>query len=391
RFDSLFMVIGIIISVATLTVAHSIFEGYETVLKRTILGVNSHIYFFNPGEDNLREAEISEIQDYLQIQPEYFSSARIIMTQVMAVVDNRIEGCLLRGIEWQRADLPTLYRQYVFQGDPDLDQSGTTVIGYRLARELNVDVGDTIKLISPINSRITPLGMKPREEKFRIVGLYRSGMYEYDSKYVFLDLADAAAFTGNKDSYSMLEVRLNESAIEKADYLAWNWERFFNSDSYRFQISSWIDFNGSLFSLLKLEKWVIFIILSFLILIASFNVVSSVSTSILEKRKELGIMKAFGTPEKLLKMIFLGKIMIMSAFAVISGILLGILLSLAISRQTFFLLKADVYFLENINVRFYPESLLLIVGVALLIVFLAALIPLRRITDLGVTDILRKK
>jgi lipoprotein-releasing system permease protein len=158
---------------------------------------------------------------------------------------------------------------------------------------------------------------------------------------------------------------------------------------YKYQISSWIDFNGNLFSLLTLEKWVIFIILSFLILIASFNVVSSVATSIIEKRRELGIMKAFGASNKMMRKIFVGKTLIVSFVAVSLGQIVGVLIAKFLSWQKFFMLKGDVYFLDKINVQFSLISWLLVLGVSLLIVTLASFVPLRKISALEVTDILR--
>ncbi|MBT4333441.1 MAG: ABC transporter permease, partial [Candidatus Cloacimonetes bacterium] len=288
RFDSVFMVIGIIISVATLTVALSIFEGYETVLKETILGVNSHIYIFKSGEGNLLKHDVEEIENKLQRTEGVENTSALIISQAMAANGNRIKGAIVRGIDWEQPELPSKYKKFVLEGTWQLDAKKSAVLGYKLAKELNLKLGDTFKLVSPMNSKITPMGLKPKEESFNLVGMYRSGMYEYDSKFIFIDRNEMAEFNSMEDEYTMVEVKMKPEWIEKADYISYTWEHEFE---YKYQISSWIDFNSNLFALLKMEKWVIFIILSFLILIASFNVVSSVSTSIIEKRTELGILK----------------------------------------------------------------------------------------------------
>ena len=391
RFDSIFMVLGIIISVAVLTVAIAIFEGYENVLKKTILGVNSHIYVFKPGEENLKSEHIEQVSEFLKRQPEVESYAKIIMTQAMASYNNRVVGCLIRGIEWEIKNQPTSYKKYVFSGSYELQNSYDIVLGYRLAKKLNVGLGDTLKLISPMNSKVTPMGIKPKQQVFTVVGLYKSGMYEYDSKFTFVNLQSAAEFIAINDEYSMLEVKLKEEYIEKADYLAYKWEMMFIQEDFFYQISSWIDFNGNLFSLLKLQKWVMFIILSFLVLIASFNVVSSVSTSIIEKRKELGILKAYGASNTLLQKIFIGKTLLISFIAVTIGQILGVVISVFLSKQTFFLLKADVYFLEKINVDFNLFTWITILVVSIFIVFFASLVPLRKIAQLQITSILRNE
>ncbi|MDO9576382.1 MAG: ABC transporter permease [Candidatus Cloacimonadales bacterium] len=388
RSDSVFMVVGIIVSVATLTIAQAIFEGYETVLKETILGANSHIYVFLSSDGYLNKDNLAELDEFLTAQPEVAAISPIIITQVMASGNGKIKGALLRGINWQQENQPTLYREKVFAGTYDLSDENSTVIGSKLAQALNIKVGDKIKLISPMNSKMTPMGVKPKQQEFTVGGLYESGMYDYDSKYVFVNYATAAEFSAMEDEFSMLEVKLKPEFIEKADYLAYRWQVFLD---YQYQISSWIDFNGNLFSLLTLEKWVIFIILSFLILIASFNVVSSVSTSIIEKRQELGILKAFGASHQLLQKIFVGKTLIISVIAVSLGQILGVLIAKFLSWQKFFVLKGDVYFLDKINVQFSVLSWLLILGVSLSIVILASFIPLRKISTLEITDILRGK
>ena len=390
RFDSIFMILGIIISVATLTVALSIFEGYEKVLKRTILGVNSHIYVFKNGEDNLNNYDISEISIFLESQPEVVSSAKIIITQAMAInktmKKNRVKGCLIRGIDWNLKNPPTTYKECVFDGNYELIEKNDIVLGYRLAKELNLQIGDSLTLISPMNSKITPMGLKPKQQNFKIIGLYKSGMYEYDSKYVFLNLSEAAEFCSIPAEYSMMEIKLKDDEIERADYLAYLWTGAFG---YKYQIHSWIDFNGNLFSLLKLEKWVLFIILSFLVLIASFSVVSTVTTSIIERKRELGILKAFGASNKILKKIFVSKSLLISFFSITLGQILGLLIAVFLSKQSIFMIKGDVYFLDKINVDFNLFSWMVVLIVSLLIVFAASSIPLRKISKLEITDIIR--
>ena len=387
RFDSIFMVIGIIISVATLTIALSIFEGYETVLKNTILGVNSHIYIFKTGDGNLTNEDVEQIENELQKHDGIKSTSALIITQAMAVNKDRIKGSIVRGIDWQQQELPSKYKQYVFEGTWKLEANNSAVIGYKLAKELNLHLGDDFRLISPMNSQITPMGIKPKEKIFTLVGLYRSGMYEYDSKFIFIDRNVMVEFNSMEDEFTMVEVQLKTDWIEKADYIAYIWEQEFD---YQYQISSWVDFNSNLFALLKMEKWVIFIILSFLILIASFNVVSSVTTSIIEKRTELGILKAFGASDKILQQVFIGKTLILALLSVTSGQILGIFIAKFLSWQKFFVLKGDVYFLDKINVQFGYVNWVIILGVSMLIVFTASVIPLKNISKLNITNIIRK-
>jgi lipoprotein-releasing system permease protein len=140
-----------------------------------------------------------------------------------------------------------------------------------------------------------------------------------------------------------------------------------------------------------MEKWAVFIILSFLVLVAAFNVVSNVSTTILEKRQELGILKACGASNRLLRRIYLSKSLIVSVCSIVLGLLVGAGIGNFLEAQRFFLLKGDVYFLDTINVAFPPLNLGVTFVVSLAIVYLTALIPLRRISKLEVTAILRNE
>jgi lipoprotein-releasing system permease protein len=160
----------------------------------------------------------------------------------------------------------------------------------------------------------------------------------------------------------MFEIKLHSSQIEKADYLAYLWSMDLD---YRYQISSWIDFNENLFSLLALQKWVLFIILSFLILIASFNVVSAVSTAILDKKKDIGILFSIGASYSIMKQIFLGKVLFLSIAAIFLGLAIGFFISWLVSLQTFFMLKGDVYFLEKLTMNFSFQTVAIIFFVAL--------------------------
>lgn len=386
RFDSLYMIIGIIISVATLTVAISLFEGYEEVLKDTILGANSHIYIFRSTSENINSDDFAELKEELESYEEVEVVAPLVTVPAMATHNKSVKGCMLRGLDWKLDKQPTKYKEFISSGTGDLVNDNDIVLGYKLADLMQVKPGDDLKMISPMNSEVTAFGLKPKQITFTVVGLYKSGMYEYDSKFAFVNINTAMEYADLDDEYSMVEVKLKSEFIEKADYLAYSWGNQFD---YRYQMTSWIHFNGNLFSMLKLQKWVIFIILSFLVLVASFNVVSATSTAIIEKRREVGILKAYGASNSLLKKIFLGRTMFLSTLAVLFGQLFGMLLALGISKQSFFLLKGDVYFLEKINVIFNPGSSGIIFLVANLIVFLASIIPLRSITNLAVTDIIR--
>jgi lipoprotein-releasing system permease protein len=385
RFDSIFMMGGIILSVAILTIATSVFEGYENSLKEAILGANSHIYVFRNGTNELNPKDIEELQTFLSAKKEVETFSTVVLSQAMASHQNRIKGTMLRGINWKQEKQASAYQKFVRQGTHQLQTENDIVLGTKLAFALNAALGDTIQLISPIETKVSAFGVQNKIEDFRIVGLYRSGMHEYDSKFAFINQSKAMEFAGLENEFSLLEIKVLPSYIESADFLAFTWAMDLD---YRYQISSWIDFNENLFSLLTLQKWVLFIILSFLILIASFNVLSAVSTAILEKKKDIGILFSIGASNTLIKQIFLGKVLFLSVLAILLGLISGFLISWLISLQTVFMLKGDVYFIEKLTMHFNLSTAILIFAVALLIVSLSSFIPLKKISKMEIQQIL---
>lgn len=385
RYDSIFMIVGLIISVATLTIALAIFEGYETVLKDTIIGANSHVYIFDDRDGAMSIEKGERVGEFLDEKEEVISHAPVVISQAMVSHKDRLHGCILRGIQWQKDVLPVEYYRFISEGSGEMHNSNDAVLGYNLSRKLNASLGDTITITTPLATSVTPLGIRQNDLQLRVVGLYRSGMHEYDSSYLFVDLKTAQAFT-QIDGYSMIEVKLSSEHIDRADYLSYLWRHELDG---AYHISSWIDFNEYLFSLLELEKWVIFIIFSFLVLVASFNVISSVSTSIMEKRRDLGILKAIGYPNSFLKKLFLQRSLIIAFISIVLGIVIGMVIATILAKQTLLLLQGEVYFLDSINVRFNLFNTAIVFAVAMLITFVTTLIPIKNITRLNVTEILR--
>ena len=397
KMQTLYMLSGIVISVAALMIALALFSGYEKSLKDVILGVNSHCYIFRFGNRDITEADRIAIVEYLSGKPEIETVGAAVNAQAMAVNHKRTKAIAMRGIDTASDNLPTHYHRYVRQGRSALESDREAVIGVKLMKELGLKLGDTLKVVSPLQPKITPMGLKPGSARFVLVGAYESGMYEYDSTYLITQPRAAAKFTLNPDEYSWLEIKLKPQYIDNADILASRWEDELNEHCQSednlflgaFRIASWIFYNGNLFSLITLEKWILFIIMSFMVLIASFNVVSGILTSILEKRRDIGILKAYGATSGMIKRIFMGRTMLVTAIAVLCGEVLGFVLGHVISRQTIYQLKGDVYFLEKLNVSFSIEVWVTVFVVAMVIVLLTALLPLRKIETMSVSEILR--
>ncbi len=387
RFDSVFMVLGIIISVCTLTAAISLFDGYTQALKRVMLGANSHIYIYPNFADELNATDIHSLEFFLSQQKQIQSYAAIVMKPAMLSAKDKIKGCVVHGIDWKTQNPTTDYRKYVYQGTNQLKNDTDIVLGDRIATEMNLALGDSVKLLRPMLQAGFGVGMVPKSETFRVVGKYRSGMYEYDNSYVFMNQDRVAEFFQMGDNKNMMEIRLSDKFLNDAEKLSRLWSLSFKD---KYQVLSWSYFSQSLFSLLTMEKWLIFIILTFLLLIASFNVISALLTMIIEKRREIGIIKAIGGSDLLLKQIFYGRVIVIGICAIIAGEALGVFLAWIIAKQTVFHLKADVYFLDQLSIQLTLFNLGFIFLVAFVTISLGIMIPLRRINQMRIIDILRE-
>ncbi len=374
---------GFLLSVAILATALTLLNSYSIALKDGLLGVNAHIYVYN-ARDNLREDNISELTTYLNGKDEVESFAPVKILQAMMTNDDKVTGVMVRSVEWQNEQLPIKYKEYIVAGTGDLTGKNDIVLGYELAKQLNIQIGEEVKLISPINTKYTVLGLKTGSMNLRTVGIYRSGVYETDAKVAYLNSDSLLELL--PDGYSLMEVKLKKQFADSADYYSYLWT---NDLSYQYHIDSWIDYNGNLFAMLVLQKWVIYVILSFIILIASFGIISNTSTAILDNRKEIGILKAIGLDNAMIKCYYGGRTLFLGIVTIVLGIGLGVFLAWVLTKQTYFSLQGDVYFIDQFTLSIDSLALVLVAVTALLVALAAAGIAMKYINKISVIDVIR--
>ncbi len=394
RSETLVSYGGFAISVAILTASLTLLDGYHRTLKEGLLGVNAHVYIYG-SSDRLGNGEVSRLADFLKTQPEVESFTPIMMTQIMASGEKQVRGVIARSMDWKHPDPPTNYHRYITQGSGELSGRYDAVIGSGLASFLQLDIGDKLNLLSPANMQYTIFGLQTGAVTVDVKGIYHSGIYDSDSRTVFLNREVLSTLRHTRrgtegdpaeDYYDMIEVKLSEEHIDRADYLTYLWNLMLDDE---FLIYSWIDYNSNLFTMLVVQKWVIGIILSFLILIASFNIISNTSTSIMERKKEIGILKATGCNNSTLKAFFLSKTMILSFIAIVAGIGIGLLLAYLMTKQTYLMLKGDVYFIEQFTIQPDIRTITITIIVSLMIAVWAALVSLRKISSLTIVESIR--
>lgn len=382
RFSFVFMVLGIVVSVGILSTGLNLFEGYERSLKSVLLDSFAHINLQSSSREYLTEQQLSIAMKAVQDDKRFRSVSPIISFSAMAQEGGQVRGALIRGFDF-KYDFP--YAKFIKGGFTGL-KDGEIIIGHFMAKELHKAPGDTLSLIYPQLDRISAMGLFPSEYRFRIKSIYRSGYYEFDRSIVILTQADCDRIIMSQSRFTRLELRLLPEYADKADDIARDYATKLGE---AFDITPWTINNLALFRLISMEKWLIFIIFSFLVLIAGLNVVSAVVTIIIEKKNEIAILKAIGADDRSIQRMLYFRIAAVAFASIILGLIFGLLLSLLIVNQSFYTLKGDVYFIDKLTVYISPLNQAIIFGVSALMIMLCISVPLRRINKFRIIELIR--
>ena len=317
---SIFSFLGIMLGVAILIIVMSVMNGFREELTHRILGFNSHITI-KPYNSKINE------KYYKNLLANY-NDAKIIKTyngEGVIVTNNLAKGVLIRGIKSNEIKNLEFFKQNIIDGNINTFGNSEIIIGKQLAIELDVVVGDKINIMS--SSLVsTPLGSVPQQSIFTISSVFSSGLYEFDKNIIFFDLTDSLSFFEKDDSDINIEIYLKNPL---------------NADLYKDQIQirdpnlyvySWTDINKTFFSALKVERNVMFIILTLIVVVAAFNIISGLTILIKNKTKEIAILKSLGLSKKSIIKSFFYTGFLIGFFATVSGVILGVLFSIYIEE-----------------------------------------------------------
>lgn len=370
--------------------------GFKEELRDKILGANSHIVIDDRTQEGIETVE-PLVETVIKI-PRVIAATPFIFKQVLLSSDNGVFGVILRGIDPAREAVVTKIGQNIVQGKLDYlthPEVGTPttnlplpgiIIGVELASRLESYLGDTINVISPVGLEnvggVHAIGMTPKIRRFKVVGIFDSGMYEYDSALAYITIPEAQKFFNLASKVSGIEVKVTD--ISAAADIAHEIE---GKLGFPYHARDWLKMNKSLFSALKLEKIVMFIILALIILVASFNIVSTLTMTVLEKGREIAILKAMGASRKSIMRIFMLEGLFIGSIGVILGLPLGLLICSLLVQ--FYKLPTDVYYISHLPIKVLPFDLILVSVSALLIGFLATLYPSWQAAKLDPAEALR--
>jgi len=396
---------GVGLGVMALIVVIAVMSGFSKDLRDKILGTNSHVVVSNINR--------AVVEDYGGIIKKVRSvkgviaAAPFIMNQVMLINGDRVSGVVVRGIDPEQEEtVSDLGKNMVLGTVSDLKTKSSSsgeikgrekknragiILGKELSRRLGVGVGDIISMVSPV-SRVTPVGLIPRMKLFKVVGVFESGMYEYDANLSFILLKSAQKFFSMKNGVSGVEVRVAD--IEQAGNIASVIQKELG---FPYLVRDWMRMNKNLFSALKLEKIVMFIILVLIVFVAAFNIVSTLFMLVMEKAKEIAILKSMGASCSSIMKIYSYQGLVIGLVGTFLGCAAGFVIvpnlnEIVSSIESIFGIVAfpsDVYYLDRLPSKIqYMDSFLIIIF-SVVICLVASLYPAWRASKLDLVDGLR--
>ena len=395
---------GITLGVGALIGTLGIMTGFKEDLQAKILGTTAHIIVQERGIPNM--SEYNNLTHQLETVPGVIAATPFIFKQVLLTSKSAVQGIVLRGVDPNKEAKVTELANNLKYGDlSDLNlqkvptvkknsppTSSSTdkppskghpgiVLGKELAMRLGTFVGDKVNVVSPVGP-ITAMAMTPKIRPYTVVGVFESGMYEYDSSLAYIGLANAQKFFNLGDTVTGIQVKVNDVFL--AQEIAQNIETTLGAS---FRARDWMQLNRNLFSALKLEKTMMFLLLVFITLVASFNIVGTLTMIVNEKQSEIAILKAMGATPKSIMRIFMLNGLVIGLTGTLIGIPLGYTALWLI--QTYFTFDPTVYYISQVPVHIKVLDVALVSFSAILISFAATLYPSRQAAKLDPVSALR--
>ncbi|MGA6924783.1 MAG: lipoprotein-releasing ABC transporter permease subunit [Desulfosarcina sp.] len=379
---------GIAVGVMALMVVIAVMTGFESELQNRILGIESHVVVMRYGEP-IGEIEntVNRIEKIEGVQ----SAVPFIYTQVMLRSANGVTGAVLKALDPSRPGPPIRVRKDLSLTDAlaaaasgeAAGKAPGLIVGRVTAEKLKVAVGDPIYLISPLGKDATANQM-PTVMRFSVAGIFETGMNEYDGAISFVRLDVAQRLLEMSGQASGIEVRLAD--IYQAKQIA---GEIVNRIGFPYWARDWMQMNHNLFSMLKLQKAVMFIILTLIVVVAAFNIASALIMMVMEKTRDIAILKTLGATNRHIRRIFVFKGLFIGILGTAIGGMLGLMLCTVLKQYPFIKLPGDVYFLTTLPVSLQPMDALIIAFATVAICFLATLYPATSAASLSPVDGIR--
>jgi len=385
KIISIFSFLGIMLGVAILIIVMSVMNGFKTDLTKKILGLNPHVVI-QPNSFLINDEFILKLQNEF----EDISLSKTYSGEGIIIRNGNAKGVILKGINKNEKNSLKFFKKFLYEGSLDNFKLNTIFVGSELAFNLDLKQGDRLSLMSSAFVS-TPIGSLPKQENFEIAGIFNTEFPDFDQNVIFLNIDDALSIFDKNNEDQNIEIYLKEPL--KANI----YKNKIQKLNQNFFVYTWSDLNKSLFSALKVERNVMFIILTLIVVVAAFNIISGLTILIKNKTKEIAILKTLGLSNQSIKKTFFLTGLTIGFFATISGIILGILFSLNIETIRVFLLTvfnleifpSDIYFLEELPSEINLNSIFIIFFISLIISAIASYLPAKKISNMNTFRALR--
>lgn len=384
-----FALTGIALGVATLIIVMSVMNGFKSELLSRILGLNGHImlvatpgYPFTDyktavhGLENMKGVELA---------------IPMIEKQILISTGSVAEGAIVRGIQKEDLLKKSVLRQGLVNVNVEAFDDDYVILGERLADKLGVIVGDEITLISP-NGKVTAFGTVPRMKSYVVLGTFNVGMYEYDSSFIFMPIEAAQKFFGLYDAATQIDVSLKNSAdLKKMRALI---EQSVGLDAYVYDFKQ---SNAAFFNAIDVERNVMFLILTLIVLVAAFNIITGLIMIVKDKGRDIAVLRTMGATKPMIMRIFMADGAYIGFLGTTIGVILGVVFCLNIERVRHFLetlsgrdlFSAEIYFLSKLPAEINWTEVVIVASVALILSFLATVYPAYRAAKYDPVEALR--
>jgi lipoprotein-releasing system permease protein len=390
---SLISALGVFVGVMATLVVLSVLNGFRTELQDRLLGIHAHVVLVGRGPGGV--TDYAALADSLATRPEVLGASPFVYGKGLADGPYGDDGVIVKGVDLSREGRVTDLLDRLDQPHHPLapryeDDLPGVFLGSHLASQLGVDQGDEIKIILPFNGTRSPLGFFPPVKRFRVAGILRSGMYEFDATLALIDLEVAQRLFFPKEDDPTAHVTAIQLKIDEPDRAREVGRRLVSElGPLRFSENNWIDLNANLFTWMKLEKAAMFLVTALIVVVASFNIVTTLIMVVMKKQRDIGILATMGATGASIRRIFVTQGLLIGGTGVGAGVVGGWGLSWILDRYRIIQLPEDVYIIASLPVRMEWLDFVVVPAIALLICWFAALYPAWRASRLDPVEAIR--